>query len=96
LAGARDQERAAGGTDQAQLAQQATLTHEQAQAAALAKLHGTVERTRLERDNNTVVYEVTVSPQRGGVSQDVEIDAATGSVLKTQAPGQDEEEGNDD
>ena len=79
VAGARGRE---GGGDQSQLAQQAGITPEQAQAAALAALPGSVQRTRLERDNGNVVYAVTVAPRGGGASRDVEVDANTGSVLK--------------
>jgi uncharacterized membrane protein YkoI len=86
VAGARDRER--GGAEQAQHAQQATVTPHQAQAAAPAAVPGVVQRTRLERDNGTLVYDVTVAPQGGGATTDVEVDAAAGTVLKTQAVGE--------
>ena len=91
--------REGGEANQAQLAQQAQISPEQARAAALAVVPGTVQRMRLDRDNGTVVYELTVAPQGGGTASAVEVDASTGSVLKTQAVGQsqgEDEEGDDD
>ena len=94
VAGARGRE--GGEADQTQLVQQAKITPAQAQAAALAAVPGAVQRTRLERDNGAVVYEVTVAPQGSGASSDVEVDAATGTVVKTQAVNQRGDEESDD
>ncbi len=69
---------------QSQLAQQAQVTQDQASHAALASVPGAVQRVRLERDGGRVVYEVTVQPQSGGALTDVEVDATSGQVLKSE------------
>ena len=85
--------------DQAQLAQQAQISQDQARAAALAAVPGTVQATRLDREGGRVVYEVTVQPQAGGQAMDVQVDASNGNVLKTEPAGRggaDDNEGDDD
>jgi Peptidase propeptide and YPEB domain len=84
---------------QAQLAQQAHISQDQARAAAVASVPGTVQATRLDREGGQVVYEVTVQPQGGGQAVDVQVDGTNGNVLKTEPAGRygaDDNEGVDD
>jgi len=90
VAGARSGEQGEG--NQAQLAQQARISPDQARAAAVASVPGTVQATRLERERGQVVYEVTVQPAAGGQAMDVQVDATNGSVLKSEPAGQREQD----
>jgi uncharacterized membrane protein YkoI len=70
--------------EQAKLQKAATLTQDQASAAALAQVKGTVKSVELEDENGTVVYGVQVLGA-DGKGYDVKVDAATGKVLKADA-----------
>jgi hypothetical protein len=56
---------------------------DQARAAALAAVPGTVLETELDRYTGRNAYEFKVQPQSGGLTVDVHVDAATGQVLGT-------------
>lgn len=77
---------------QSQLSQQAQVTQDQASQAALASVPGTVQRVRLERDAGKIVYDVTVQPQGGGALTEVEVDATSGQVLKSQPARADDDD----
>src|SRR5919198_964090 len=62
-------------SSQAALAQQAKISPDQASAAALSAVPGTVQAVRLGREAGKVMYEVTVQPQGGGTPTNVEVDA---------------------
>lgn len=67
-------------TPDSDLASKATITAEQAQAAALAVNPGvTVVNTQLEDEDGTVVYNVSLSN-----GTDVKINAQTGALVKTE------------
>ena len=54
---------------QAELAQQATITADQAREAALAVVPGTVRQTHLEREwGGGLVYEIKIRPTAAGAS----------------------------
>lgn len=77
---------------QSQLSQQAQITQDQARQAALASVPGSAQRVRLERDAGRVVYEVTVQPQGGGALTDVEVDATSGQLLKSEPTRADDDD----
>ncbi|MEO8285781.1 MAG: PepSY domain-containing protein [Chloroflexota bacterium] len=75
-----------GGADQAALAAKATVTKEQAEAAALAASPGnTIDHSRLGDDNGTIFWDVDFT-NGGGVT----INANTGAVIATEAAGTDQ------
>lgn len=76
-----------GGTNQAPLTQQAKAAPDQARGAALAAVPGTVQGMRLERAAGKVIYDVDVQPANGGKLTEVEVDATTGQVLKSEPAG---------
>jgi uncharacterized membrane protein YkoI len=76
--------------EQAKLQKAATITQDQASAAALASVKGTVKSVELEDENGTVVYGVSVLGA-DGKGYDVKVDAATGKVLKSEADDQEGE-----
>ncbi len=84
-----------GAANRAALAQQARISPDQATSIALASLPGTVQGLRMERDEGRVVYEVVVQPRAGALS-DVQVDATSGQVLKTEPAGEREDEDDDD
>ncbi len=63
----------------AALAGLATITADQAQAAALAAVPGTVVQVELDNENGSVVYSVEVDTGSGIV--DVKVDAGNGTVV---------------
>ncbi|MGI8994680.1 MAG: PepSY domain-containing protein [Nocardioidaceae bacterium] len=73
----------------AQLQPLAKIDAQQAQAAALAAVSGTVQKVELGNDNGYVVYEVKVSTANGVV--EVKVDAGNAEVLAQEAD--DEAEG---
>lgn len=75
----------------AQLAKEATISSSQAEANALQKVPGTVEKTSLDNENGKVVYEVTVRDANGKMVE-VKVDAKTGEVVKVEHDGEDHEE----
>ena len=71
----------------AALAGQATITSEQAQAAALAANPGTtVVKVELDNENGALVYSVELSN-----NFEVKVDAGNGAILHTDAGGDNEE-----
>jgi len=71
------------------LAAKATITADQAKAAALAQFPGaTVQNVGLENENGNVVYGVELT-DTSGKAQDVKVDAGSGKVLNVQAGGAD-------
>jgi uncharacterized membrane protein YkoI len=67
---------------QAELAQQATITLDQAREAALAVVPGTIRRLHLEREwGGGLVYEIKIRPSTGRGESEVEVDAMSGAVL---------------
>ena len=68
------------------LAGQATISSDQAQAAALAANPGaTVVKVELDNENGTLVYSVELSN-----SSDVKVDAGNGAILYTDTGGDNE------
>jgi len=76
--------------ESATLAPLATVTSDQASAAAVAAQPGTVVKVELENENGNVVYGVEIDTGNGRV--DVKVDAGNGTVLATQADGHDGEQ----
>ena len=73
--------------ESAALAGQATLTSDQAQAAALAANPGaTVVKVELDNENGKLVYSVELSN-----GSDVKVDAGNGAILYTDTAGNNEE-----
>ncbi len=77
--------------DQAKLVKQAQITMEQARAAALGRVAGTVLKEEIEKENGRLPYTFDVC--KDGKLYDVEIDARTGAVLQA---GLDDEDDDDD
>lgn len=76
-----------------ELAKLATITPEQARAAALARFPGgTVKADHLENENGSVVYSVEVVDS-SGAEHDVKVDAGNGTVLQVEAETADGAEG---
>ena len=75
----------------AALADLATITADQAQAAALAAVPGTVIQVELDNENGSVVYSVEVDTGNGII--DVKVDAGNGTVLHQDADDEGESEG---
>jgi uncharacterized membrane protein YkoI len=68
---------------QAQLEKQATVTKEQATAAALLKQPGTVKAIELEDEDGQAVYAVDVTDSNGKAFE-VKVDAKSGTVTKVE------------
>ena len=66
----------------------ATITADDASAAALVSQPGTVVKVELENENGNVVYGVEVGTGSGNV--DVKVDAGNGTVLSSEADDQNE------
>lgn len=66
----------------ARLAKLATVTPDEAKAAALAAQPGTAGKVELESENGNVVYDVEVNTSTGTV--DLKIDAGNAKVLQTE------------
>jgi Peptidase propeptide and YPEB domain len=62
---------------------QVAIAEDQARAAALAALPGTILETELDRYTGRIAYEFKIQPQSGGRAIDVHVDATTGIVLGT-------------
>ena len=78
-----------GGANQAALAAQAKVTKQQAEATALATVAGaTVEHSQLAQENGTVYWDVDFTNGGG-----VKVNAVTGAVIATEAPGTDHPNG---
>jgi hypothetical protein len=61
----------------------ARITAEQAEAAALQQVRGTVTAVELENENGNLVYSVEIQTLAG--EQDVKVDAGNGQVLFVEA-----------
>jgi len=68
-----------------------TITSDQAMAAALAAVPGTVVQVELDNENGSVVYSVEVDTGNGTV--DVKVDAGNGTVLHQDADNDSQSEG---
>jgi uncharacterized membrane protein YkoI len=64
----------------------AHITPEQAQAAALAEVPGTVKKVELENEDGNVVYGVEIKTATG--ESDVKVDAGDGRVLHVEKDGE--------
>jgi uncharacterized membrane protein YkoI len=73
----------------AKLAPFAKIDANQATAAALAKVPGTVMRTALDNENGNLVYSVEIRLASNEV-RDVKVDAGNGAVLQADAGGEDQ------
>jgi uncharacterized membrane protein YkoI len=74
--------------DDAAVLSRATVTAEQAQAAAVKAYPGaTVNSTTLEDENGTPTYGVQLTT--GGKQYDVKVNALTGTVVRADADGED-------
>jgi len=65
----------------------ARITPEQASAAALAQVPGTVKKVELENEDGNVVYGVEIKTANG--ESDVKVDAGDGRVLHIEKDGED-------
>jgi uncharacterized membrane protein YkoI len=71
-----------------QLKSLARITPEQASAAALAQVPGTVKKVELENENGNVVYGVEIKTANG--ESDVKVDAGDGRVLHVEKDVEDD------
>ncbi|MGH2350266.1 MAG: PepSY domain-containing protein [Chloroflexota bacterium] len=67
----------------------AAVTPDQARAAALAAVTGTVLDVELEDEGGRAAYEVVIRPRDGGRVVEVLVDGSTGAVLTTEADDDD-------
>jgi uncharacterized membrane protein YkoI len=79
------EDRAEGGESE-RLKSLARITPEQAQAAALAQVPGTVKKVELENEDGNVVYGVEVKTAHS--ESDVKVDAGDGRVLHVEQDGE--------
>lgn len=75
------------GAESERLKSLARITPEQAQAAALAQVPGTVRKVELENEDGNVVYGVEIKTADG--ENDVKVDAGDGRVLHVEKDGED-------
>ena len=75
------------GAESERLKSLARITPEQAQAAALAQVPGTVKKVELENEDGNVVYGVEIKTANG--KSDVKVDAGDGRVLHIEKDGED-------
>src|SRR5882672_10851228 len=75
------------GAESGRLKSLARITPEQASAAALAQVPGTVKKVELENENGNVVYGVEIKTADG--ESDVKVDAGDGRVLHVEKDGED-------
>jgi uncharacterized membrane protein YkoI len=76
------------GAESERLKSLARITPEQASAAALAQVPGTVKRVELENEDGNVVYGVEIKTANG--DSDVKVDAGDGRVLHVEKDGEDD------
>jgi uncharacterized membrane protein YkoI len=74
----------------AKLASLAKIDGNQAAAAALAKVPGTVLKTELDNENGNLVYSVEIK-LANNEARDVKVDAGNGAVLHVEPETEDEE-----
>ena len=74
------------GAESERLKSLARITPEQAQAAALAQVSGTVKKVELENEDGNVVFGVEIKTAEG--ESDVKIDAGDGRVLHVEKDGE--------
>jgi len=74
------------GVESERLKSLARITPEQAQAAALAQVPGTVKKVELENEDGNVVYGVEIKTSNG--DSDVKVDAGDGRVLHIEHDGE--------
>jgi len=75
------------GAESERLKSLARITPEQASAAALAQVPGTVMKVELENEDGNVVYGVEIKTADG--KSDVKVDAGDGRVLHVEKEGED-------
>jgi|ERR1700682_1907234 len=75
------------GAESERLKSLARISLEQASAAALAQVPGTVKKIELENEDGNVVYSVEVETANG--ESDVKVDAGDGRVLQVEKDGED-------
>jgi uncharacterized membrane protein YkoI len=83
--GEEAEDKAEGGESE-RLKSLARITPEQASAAALAQVPGTVKKVELENENGNVVYGVEIKTANG--ESDVKVDAGDGRVLQVEKDGE--------
>jgi uncharacterized membrane protein YkoI len=76
------------GAESERLKSLARITPEQASAAALAQVPGTVKKVELENEDGNVVYGVEIKTANG--ESDVKVDAGDGRVLHVEKDGEDD------
>jgi len=67
------------------------ITIEQARKIALEKVKGTIIEEELEKENGRLVYSIEIREENKKV-HDVEIDTATGEIVKVELEDEDDEE----
>ena len=76
------------GAESERLKSLARITPEQASAAALAQVPGTVKKVELENEDGNVVYGVEIETAKG--ESEVKVDAGDGRVLHVDNDGEDD------
>ena len=76
------------GAESERLKSLARITPEQASAAALAQVPGTVKKVELENEDGNVVYGVEIKTADG--ERDVKVDAGDGRVLHVEKDGEED------
>lgn len=80
----RDNDReVADSVEQANLAKEAKITQQQSIDIATKEVAGTVVKSELEDEDGVVVYNVTIKDSKGQ-NNEVNVDAKTGAVVKTE------------
>ena len=74
------------GAESERLKSLARITPEQAQAAALAQVPGTVRKVELENEDGNVVFGIEIKTANG--ESDVKVDAGDGRVLHVEKDGE--------
>ncbi|MDQ3710679.1 MAG: PepSY domain-containing protein [Acidobacteriota bacterium] len=80
---------------QAKLAKQAKITIEQARKIALERVAGTITEEEIEMENGILVYSIEIR-DANGKTQDVEVDAKTGEIVRVELEDEDDEDDDDD
>ena len=80
---------------QAKLAKEAKISIEQARATALARVAGTITEEEIEIEKGVIVYSIEIR-DANGKTQDVEVDAKTGEIVRVEEEDDDDDDEDDD
>lgn len=78
---------------QAKLAKEAKISIEQARATALERVAGTITEEEIEIEKGVLVYSIEIR-DANGKTQDVEVNAKTGEIVRVEKEDDDDEDDN--